>query len=54
MPGAELHCPDGLACVIPDGKTFSADRGSEKAISMKGIQIDLWYSGKAYEHGGNV
>jgi DDE superfamily endonuclease len=45
---------DGLAYVILDGKIFSADRCSEKTMSIKGKQIDLWYSGKAHEHGGNV
>jgi hypothetical protein len=45
---------DGLAYVILDGKIFSADRCGEKTLSVKGKQIDLWYSGKAHEHGGNV
>lgn len=45
---------DGLAYVILDGKIFSTDRCSEKTLSVKGKQIDLWYSGKAHEHGGNV
>lgn len=45
---------EGLAHVILDGKIFSADRCSEKTMSVKGKQIDLWYSGKAREHGGNV
>jgi hypothetical protein len=45
---------DGLAYVIPDGKIFSADRCDEKTMSVKGTQIDLWYSGKAREHGGNI
>ncbi len=45
---------DGLAYVILDGKIFSADRCDEKIMSVKGKQIDLWYSGKAHEHGGNV
>jgi len=45
---------DGLAYVILDGKIFSADRCSEKTTSVKGTQIDLWYSGKAHEHGGNM
>jgi acetylglutamate kinase len=44
---------DGLAYVILDGKIFSADRCGEKTTSVKGTQIDLWYSGKAHEHGGN-
>jgi hypothetical protein len=43
-----------LAYVILDGKIFSADRCGEKTLSVKGKQIDLWYSGKAHEHGGNV
>jgi hypothetical protein len=45
---------DGLAYVILDGKIFSADRCGEKAMSVKGKQIDRWYSGKAHEHGGNI
>jgi hypothetical protein len=45
---------DGLAYVIPDGKIFSTDRCDEKTTSVKGKQIDLRYSGKAHEHGGDV
>lgn len=45
---------DGWAYVILDGKVFSADRCLEKTTSVKGDQIDLWYSGKAHEHGGNI
>jgi DDE superfamily endonuclease len=45
---------DGAAYVILDGKIFSADRCSEKTTSVHGAQIDLWYSAKAHEHGGNV
>jgi hypothetical protein len=45
---------DGLAHVILDGKIFSADRLGEKTTSVKGEQIDLWYSGKAHEPGGNI
>ena len=45
---------EGMAYVILDGKIFSADRCGEKTTSVKGTQIDLWYSGKAHEHGGNV
>jgi hypothetical protein len=45
---------EGLAYVILDGKVFSADRCGEKTTSVKGDQIDLWYSGKAHEHGGNI
>lgn len=45
---------EGMAHVILDGKVFSADRYAEKTISVKGEPIDLWYSGKAHEHGGNI
>lgn len=45
---------DGLAYVILDGKVFSADRCLEKTTTVKGEAIDLWYSGKAHEHGGNI
>lgn len=45
---------DGLTHLILDGKVFSADRCGEQATSVKGSQIDLWYSGKAHEHGGNI
>lgn len=40
--------------MILDGKVFSADRCLEKTTSVKGKAIDLWYAGKAHEHGGNV
>lgn len=45
---------EGLPFVILDGKVFSADRCSEKTTSVKGKQIDLWFSGKAHEPGGNI
>jgi hypothetical protein len=40
--------------VILDGKVIEADRCKEPAISVKGEVIDLWYSGKAHSHGGNI
>jgi hypothetical protein len=40
--------------LILDGKVFSADRCSEKTTSVQGKTIDLWYSGKAGEHGGLI
>jgi hypothetical protein len=43
-----------MAYLILDGKVFSADRCAQKTTSVKGTQIDLWYSGKAHEHGGNI
>ena len=44
----------GFSHVILDGKIIPADRCKEPAISVKGQVIDLWYSGKAHSHGGNV
>jgi hypothetical protein len=40
--------------VILDGKLFEGDRLAEQTISVKGKQIDAWYSGKAHEPGGNI
>jgi hypothetical protein len=40
--------------VILDGKVFAADRCSETMTSVKGEEIDTWYSGRAHRHGGNV
>ena len=45
---------DGCAYVILDGKVFAADRCGEQATSVKGQTIDVWYSGKAHRHGGNI
>lgn len=45
---------EGFSHVILDGKIIPADRCREKTISVKGEVIDLWYSGKAHEHGGNI
>ena len=45
---------DGLAYVILDGTIIPADRCREPAVSIHGEEIDLWYSGKARTHGGNV
>jgi hypothetical protein len=44
----------GFSHVILDGKIIPADRCKEPSISVKGQVIDLWYSGKAHTHGGNV
>jgi DDE superfamily endonuclease len=40
--------------VILDGKIIPCDRCKEPARSFKGEAIDLWYSGKAHTHGGNI
>jgi hypothetical protein len=44
----------GHTHVVLDGKVFTADRCGEKTTSVKGRTIDLWYSGKAHEQGGNI
>jgi hypothetical protein len=45
---------EGLPHVILDGKIIACDRCKEPAVSVKGQVIDLWYSGKAHTHGGNI
>jgi hypothetical protein len=44
----------GWSHVILDGKIIPAGRCKEPAASVKGQVIDLWYSGKAHCHGGNI
>ncbi len=45
---------EGAAFVILDGEIIPSGRCREKATSVKGEVIDLWYSGKAHRHGGNI
>ena len=45
---------EGLSHVILDGTVIPADRCREKTVSAQGETIDLWYSGKAHTHGGNL
>jgi hypothetical protein len=45
---------EGTPYVILDGKIVSAGRCHEKAVSRKGREIDLWYSGKKKDSGGNI
>jgi hypothetical protein len=45
---------EGLSHVILDGKIIPSDRCNEPALSVRGEVIDLWYSGKAHTHGGNI
>jgi hypothetical protein len=40
--------------VILDGKIVDTDRCREKTISRKGNVIDVWYSGKRHDFGGNI
>jgi DDE superfamily endonuclease len=43
-----------MSHVIIDGKLFASDRLGEQTTSVKGQQIDAWYSGKAHAHGDNL
>ena len=45
---------EGFSHVILDGTIISADRCREKTLSVQGELIDVWYSGKAHTHGGNI
>lgn len=45
---------EGTPFVILDGKLFSTDRAAEQVTSVKGSQIDAWYSGRHHRPGGNV
>jgi hypothetical protein len=44
----------GLPHLILDGKVFDTDRCRLKTTSVKGEQIDIWYSGKTHDFGGNI
>jgi hypothetical protein len=44
----------GTPYVILDGKIVASDRCHEKTVSRKGRDIDLWYSGKKKDFGGNI
>jgi hypothetical protein len=50
----EQATADGLPYVILDGKLMEADRCTEKTVNVKGKLVDLWCSGKAQRHGGNI
>jgi len=45
---------EGFSHVVLDGKIIACDRCKEPAVSVKGEIIDLWYSGRAHAHGGNI
>jgi hypothetical protein len=45
---------DEVPYLILDGTIISCDRLAEPTISVKGREIDAWYSGKAHEFGGNA
>lgn len=51
----ERALADGVPYVILDGKVFDTDRCLAKTLSRRGgREIDLWYSGKKHDFGGNV
>jgi len=50
----EQAVEDGLAYLILDGKVAAAGRCLLKTTSRKGEAIDLWYSGKTHDFGGNI
>jgi DDE superfamily endonuclease len=50
----ERAVAEGTPYVILAGKIVDADRCHEKTVSRKGAEIDLWYSGKKKDFGGNV
>lgn len=45
---------DGLPFLILDGKLVAIDRLDEKKTSVKGKEIDAWYSGKSHDFRGNI
>lgn len=45
---------EGTPYVILDGKIVAAARCHAKTVSRKGREIDLWYSGKKKDFGGNI
>ena len=55
LAGALARAKDeGFSHVILDGKVIPCDRCKQPTLSVKGEVIDLWYSGKAHTHGGNI
>jgi hypothetical protein len=50
----ERAVKEGTPYVILDGKIVSCDRCHEKTVSRKGREVDLWYSGKKKDFGGNI
>lgn len=50
----EQAAANGMPHLVLDGKIFDTDRCRMKTVSVKGEQIDEWYSGKTADFGGNV
>jgi hypothetical protein len=45
---------EGAPYLILDGKVVDTDRCRQKTLSRKGTTIDVWYSGKTHDFGGNI
>lgn len=45
---------NGVPHLVLDGKIFESDRCRTKTVSVKGEQIDAWYSGKTADFGGDI
>jgi hypothetical protein len=50
----ERAMDEGFSQVVLDGKIISCDRCTEPAVGGQGEVIDLWSSGEAHAHGGNI
>jgi len=50
----ERAVAEGTSYLILDGKVVDADRCHQKTTSRKGKTIDVWYTGKTHDFGGNI
>ena len=50
----ERAMAEGAPFVVLDGKVFETDRLTETVTSVKGEDINAWYSGKKHRPGANV
>ena len=50
----ERAMAEGAPFVVLDGKIFETERLAETVTSVKGKDIDAWYSGKKHRPGANV
>jgi DDE superfamily endonuclease len=50
----ERALAEGTPYLTLDGKVVDTDRCREKTVSRKGKTIDVWYSGKTHDFGGNI
>jgi hypothetical protein len=54
LEALERAVHDKVPYLVLDGTVIACDRLAETTISVKGKEIDSWYSGKAHEFGGNA